>query len=205
MTLSRSIGPTPEQSLEWIQLRKSTYPVQFEPGHTISVETLQAIFEAARYAPTHKLTQPWRFKAFIAEGKDAWVNLVLPAAREAWQAKHAGVDLKLKSDKLIAKAAQSAAIVAISMKRDPLESVPLAEEICAVACAVQNVALHMESMGWSGYWSTGAACNSTPVRRSLGLNGEDLHLGWYFIGKPLSRSARGKRMEVGAFLEVVGA
>jgi len=49
---------------------------------------------------------------------------------------------------------EAAAIVAICMQRDPLESVPEWEEVAAVAMAVQNMWLCCTEMGIGSYWSS---------------------------------------------------
>lgn len=189
-----------QESIAWIEGRKSIYPAQFDPAASISPKQLREMFEAARFAPTHKITQPWRFKAFMGGGKNTFVKLV----EEAMIAEGSPSEQRdHKLAKLSAKAQRSAAIVAIIMERDLHERIPEWEEVCAVACAVQNVALHMKSMGWAGYWSTGGMCNAETVRASMSLKPADLHLGWFFIGKPLEEGKRGNRKSVDSILEIV--
>ena len=47
--------------LDLIKQRRSVFPVQYN-GKTIQREDIETILEAANWAPTHKKTEPWRFK-----------------------------------------------------------------------------------------------------------------------------------------------
>ena len=77
----------------------------------------------------------------------------------------------------------SGAVVALVMKREEQERIPEFEEMCATACAIQNVWLGMHELGLAGYWSTGNGTDSDPVRQHLGLEPNDRHLGWLYVGK----------------------
>ena len=54
---------------EIIKSRKSIYPHQFN-GKIISKEVIIQLIENANYAPSHKMTQPWRFKIFLESAKN---------------------------------------------------------------------------------------------------------------------------------------
>ena len=51
-----------------IKERRSIFPPQFI-DKPISKETIEKILEAANWAPTHKKTEPWRFKVLMGEKK----------------------------------------------------------------------------------------------------------------------------------------
>ena len=50
-----------------IKNRRTIYPEQFS-GKKVTKENIELILESARWAPTHKSTQPWRFKVFTGKG-----------------------------------------------------------------------------------------------------------------------------------------
>ena len=52
-----------------IAKRRSIFPVQYN-DKPIDKETLEKILEAANWAPTHKKTEPWRFKVLLGKKKD---------------------------------------------------------------------------------------------------------------------------------------
>ena len=46
-----------------IKNRRSIFPNQFS-GKEVSKEEIKILLEVANWAPTHRKTQPWRFKVF---------------------------------------------------------------------------------------------------------------------------------------------
>jgi len=186
-------------SLDMISLRRSIYPKFFE-ADDITNDELLALLEVAKWAPTHKLTQPWRFVVFRNTSK----MQLATAQKEALMASQGESETTLsKAEKIAQNAQLSAAVVAIIMKRDLAKRLPEVEEICAVACAVQNIAIHARSMNIGGYWSTGASTNSAEMRSLLNLDTDDVHLGWYYLGRyKAETSAAVNRREVAEFVEL---
>lgn len=188
-----------QQSHDWIASRRSVYPKMFT-NNDVSKDEVMALLDVAKWAPTHKLTQPWNFKVFMHGGKMRLADQLGLFLKEE---KGETELTKAKSEKMRMNVSQSGAVVAIVMKRDVEQRVPQIEEICAVACAVQNIAIHARSMGLGGYWSTGACTNYPSTRNLLELNPNDLHLGWYFLGKcdgeqkaPLNRKISEEFVEI---------
>ncbi|MEZ4721286.1 MAG: nitroreductase [Flavobacteriales bacterium] len=167
-----------QDSIAWIKRRRSVFPKMFEPGE-VSEQEIKDLLEAARWAPTHKLTQPWRFVVFREAAKMRLAELQCKAI----EGNMLPEQLEAKQSKIRLNADQSAAIFAICMKRDEAKRIPEFEEIAAVSSAVQNMWLHAESLGLAGYWSTGSATNHPDVRAELKLSADDLHLGWFYLGK----------------------
>ena len=52
-----------------IKQRRSIFPDQYINKH-IAKENLEKILEAANWAPTHKKTEPWRFKVLTGRRKE---------------------------------------------------------------------------------------------------------------------------------------
>ena len=86
-----------------------------------------------------------------------------------------------------------AAVVAIILKRLPNakgELMPEWEDMCAVACAVQNLHLQLTAEGYCGYWSSGGVGGwaDDPEVKELVVGGNassssgDRLLGWFHIG-----------------------
>lgn len=132
-----------------IKNRRSVFPVSYLQKE-IPVEVITQILESANYAPTHKLTQPWRFVVIRKEAKkrlgetlgELYKNLV-PAHQF----------LQKKYDSISEKTSQADCILAINIQFHP-EKLPAWEEIAAVGCAVQNMALTAESLNVGAYWSS---------------------------------------------------
>ena len=133
---------TLEQITELIVHRRTIKPIDAggEPNYldkSIPQKTLEQLLENANWAPTHGLTEPWRFTIFqddaraslAAKLSQAYTQHLLPA--DFSQAKH---------DKLIGYAKHTSAAIALGMQRH-VGKIPVEEEIIAVACAVQNLHL----------------------------------------------------------------
>ena len=187
------------ESINWIKSRRSVYPKMFDPNASVTESELIDLFEAARWAPNHKLTQPWRFIVHVGEGIDALTT------KQVEIIKSSNLDANAqtaKIDKLSQKAKQSVAVAAIVMKRGDEKRIPEWEEISAVACAMQNVFLHAQSIDLVGYWSTGCFTNHAEIRRYLEIKPFDQHLGWYYLGRLKSESfSKRIRKETEEFVE----
>ena len=125
--------------------------------------TLEELFELARWAPNHNLTNPWRFRVL---GPQA-----LAALKEA-----AGPEAAAKLDR-------APTLIAASVLRTDDDPVTDEEDFAAAAVATFIVLLGAHARGLGGYWRTpGRAAHrpraaprsgSPPSERVLGL----IHLG----------------------------
>ena len=142
----------PELINEVIEARRSFYQQQYS-GEQVSDEIVHQILKNANWAPTHKLTEPWRFVVFTREGLSK-----LAEFQAALYKKMTLADNSFKEERyqnLLTKPMLSSHIISVGMKRDPKESVPEVEEIGAVFCAVQNMYLTASAYGVGAYLSTG--------------------------------------------------
>ncbi len=162
-----------------IQGRRSVYPKMYEQD-VVSKEEITALLEVAKWAPSHKNTQPWRFVVFTENSLKTLVDLQVELLLKQ---KGENEESLAKAAKMREKASKTAAIIAIIMKRDEQKRVPIYEEEWAVACAVQNIHIHASALNLGCYWSTGASTNADEIRNMLNLTGEDRHMGWFFVGR----------------------
>jgi nitroreductase len=169
----------PEEITKLIQQRRSIFPPMYT-SELVSKEILEQILENANYAPTHKLTEPWRFQVFQGEALKRLANFLSSTYKEVSEAKGNFSERKFK--KLSVNPTKASAIVAIIMKRDEAESLPEIEEICAVACAVQNMALTATAYGLGAYWSSPGFVFLPIMNEFLGIGEKDKCLGLFYIG-----------------------
>ena len=160
--------------------RRSVYPPQYN-GNPISKESIEKILESANWAPTHRRTEPWRFKVFHSEEARHKLSHFFKVAYP----KTVDNLSELKLRRMIEKPILSACVIAICFQRDPKESLPEWEEIAATAMAVQNMWLTATSLKIGAYWSSPALLNHfgdyftlEPGQRCLGF----FYLG-YFDGE----------------------
>ncbi|MEM8967281.1 MAG: nitroreductase [Bacteroidota bacterium] len=172
---------TPEQINKLIQNRRSLYPAVYS-DETVDDTIIEAILENANWAPTHKLTQPWRFTVFSGKGLKKLADFQADLYRKVTET-DGSFDQK-KYEKLQKKPLLCSHIIAIGMKRDSKERVPEIEEVMATACAVQNMYLTASAYGVGGYWGTGGITYYEEAKSFFGLGSEDKLLGFFYLGVP---------------------
>ena len=139
--------------LDLIKRRRAVFPVQYN-SEPITEDVISKILEAANWAPTHKRTEPWRFKVLTGDSKERLGNFLSEKYQQTEEKPKA-----VKVKKLRENPQRAAAVILICMQRDPKESIPEWEEIAATAMAVQNMWLMCTELGIGSYWSSPSLIN----------------------------------------------
>ncbi|MDJ0636677.1 MAG: nitroreductase [Xenococcaceae cyanobacterium MO_188.B29] len=174
---------------EIIKSRRSTKP-RFFNGNKIDNSVVWQILENANWAPTHGLTQPWRFKVFTDSGLEKLANF------QANLYKQLTTEEKFKPEKferMKTNVLQSSHVIIICMQRQKSEKILRDEEIEAVACSVQNMALTAQAYGICSFWGSGGVTYTQELKEFLGLSEKDLCLGYLYLGysdNPATQSRR---------------
>jgi nitroreductase len=162
-----------------IKKRRSYFP-KFYTGEKVSDLIVVQMLENATLAPTHKLTEPWRFIVFTGEG----IKKFAASQAEIYKSV-TGKNGTFKEDKyqsLLAKPLLSSHIIAVCMKRDEMKSIPEIEEVGAVFCAVENMYLTATAYGVGCYLSTGGVTYFEEAKSLFGLGAEDKIIGFMHVG-----------------------
>lgn len=133
-----------ETIADLIRTRRTIH--EFKPAVPPRKQILQAI-ELARWAPNHRLTQPWRFYLLGPETVTAIVDLNtrLVQAKAGEQAAEAKRARWLNMPGWL--------VVTCVKSNDPIQA---QEDYAACCCAVQNLLLYLWSAGIGVKWNTGA-------------------------------------------------
>ncbi len=131
-----------------IDKRQSTFPKDYIRKE-IPKRIIEQILENANKAPTHKLTEPWRFKVLQGDSKIRFGEFL----QRKYKATQTAF-LQKKYDSLKQKTEQADCIILVCMQRDATEKIPEWEEIAAVACAIQNMYLTCTAYEIGCYWSS---------------------------------------------------
>lgn len=164
-----------------IAARRSVKPVLMDAERVVSDELWQDVFECANWAPTHGMTEPWRFKVYRGEAR----GLLARAMQVAYKDESPAADfreekfVKMGENPLLAHA-----VVAVVMRHDHAGKIPEIENIEAVACAVQNLHLAASSAGLGVFWSSPAVSYGESFARFLDLNEGERCLGVLYVGWP---------------------
>jgi len=167
-----------EQFNTIVQNRRSIYPYQFAKGEKIADEIIWQILDNAKRAPTHKLTEPWRFKVFSGEGLQHFADL-----QTEIYTKYAGEKFKEKKLKNLREyPLMSSHVILIAMKRTASVNIPEIEEIIATACAVENIYLSVSAYNLGGYLSTGGITYIGEAKSYFNLEENDKIIGIFYLG-----------------------
>jgi len=167
-----------KEILSLIESRRSIYPHMYTEER-IADDLVGQILESARWAPTHKHTEPWMFKVFAGESRERLGNFL---AEEYKKKMPPEKFLERKYLKAKTNPLRSSHVIAICMQRDPLESIPEWEEIASVAMAVQNMWLSSHALGLACYWSSPATIVDN--KDFLNLKEGQRCLGLLYMGVP---------------------
>jgi nitroreductase len=124
--------------------------------------TLEELFELARWAPNHHLTNPWRFRVL---GPEALARLKDAAGPEA-----------------AAKLDRAPTLVAVSVTQTGDDDVADEEDLLAASIAAYIVLLAAHGRGLAGYWRTPAVLRTAEGRAALGIGDDQRAIGLLHLG-----------------------
>jgi nitroreductase len=176
-----------------IRSRRSVFTKDYS-GEKVDDTIIKQMLENANWAPTHKLTEPWRFVVFSGEGLKKLAAFQSECYKQVTQAK--GTFDEKKYEGLKSKPLECSHVIAVGMKRDEKKSLPEWEEMGAVFCAVENMYLTATAYGIGCYLSTGGITNLEEAKEFFGLGKEDKLLGFLNVGMPKSLPTSGRRKPI---------
>lgn len=144
--------------LDAIRSRRTHKAFGTEP---VPAELLNELLELARWAPNHRVTNPWRFRVLGP--------LALERLKEA--AGHEGASKLGRAPTLVAATALRA--------EDPVQDL---EDQYATACAVYAVLLAAHARGLAGYWRTPEVLRTAEGRQALGIPDEERFIALIHLG-----------------------
>ncbi|MFP4299746.1 MAG: nitroreductase [Spirulinaceae cyanobacterium] len=158
--------------------RRSTKP-RLLNGKKIEDKIIWQILENANWAPTHCLTQPWRFKVFTQAGLTKLANFQADLYKKQTPEEKFSTD---KYERMKSNVLKASHVIVICMKRQENEILPEIEEVEAVACSVQNMALTAAAYGICSFWGSGGVTYTEELKEFLGLGEKDRCLGYLYLG-----------------------
>ncbi len=172
-----------------IRARRTIYPKDYSE-RVVHKEILERVLSNATWAPTHGMTQPWRFSVYSGDGRTALSNFLGDEYRRITPPEKF---LQKKFDNMTLRPLQSSVVIGLGMERDPNGKIGERDELFAVACAVQNMYLTCTAYGLGGFWATGGALTGTGMRQFLGLGDTGQALGLFYMGYPAIEWPKGHR------------
>ena len=140
---------------------------------------LDELFELARWAPNHNLTNPWRFR------------VLGPGALEQLK-QAAGPEAAAKLDR-----APTLVVVSVAQCGDPVQD---EEDLAAASVAAYIVLLAAHGRGLAGYWRTPAVLREPEGLAAVGVPAGERVLGLIHLGRPRQEKAPPERLPTGDFV-----
>lgn len=185
----------PNELFEIIKIRRSVNPLQYS-NEEITESELNQILESANWAPTHKRTEPWRFKVVQGRAKQRFAEFMVKKYMDNTSLENQSERKKLD---IIDKCNLSHTIILIHQKTSGL--LPEWEELAATSMAVQNMWLMSTALGIGAYWSS----PSTILQMGEFLPMEDNEncIGIFYMGKLKGVLPEGSRKPMADKIQVI--
>jgi nitroreductase len=148
----------------------------------LSDEAVRELVDLARFAPNHKLTQPWRFRA---------LGPAIRAQIESLAGEKEAAKLRRAPTLVLATAALSG---------DQLVD---EEDLHATACAVYAILLGATGRGLASYWRTPKCLEEPDVRAALKLADAERVVALIHLGPALSEPPEKERTPLEGILQFV--
>ena len=187
-----SINPNPAV-IAAIRDRRTIKEFRSDP---IPEETLWRILDTARWAPNHRLTEPWRIAIIGTQSRETLANAL---ANLTASSQDPSVLAKAKEDAR-RKVMSSPVLLAVTCRiaENPGQQV---EDLAAVCAAIQNMQLAAWADGIGTHWNTGRVTRLPETSALLGLSerGEEL-VGFLYLGYPAQVPEPPKRRPIQDFV-----
>ena len=162
-----------------ISSRQSYLPKRlFQPGP--NQEQLDLLFSMAATAPDHNLTRPWRFVICPLECR----GLLADAFAKALTERDPDATEQQIQDAMVKAHRAPLVMLAIVNARGTETDVPPSERIISAGCAIQNIFLMANAMGFGASPTSGKSMYMKPVRDLFGLKDHEDPLCFINIGTP---------------------
>jgi nitroreductase len=166
-------------------------------GEPLSREELDELFELARWAPNHKLSQPWRFRVLGAQARDRLRVVVIEQARESVPD---GADAEAVVAAALKKFDRAPTLIAVSSVRNPDPKLDV-EDFSSSSVAAYILLLAATAKGYASFWRSPGVLQSLAGSAAVGIDPGEEPLGLIYLGRPGPVAPKeGQREDSGHFV-----
>lgn len=164
-----------------IRERRSVGLVKDEP---VSREQIESVLEAGNWAPSHHMTEPWRFIVMTGEGRNvlakAYADIALEQAGNS-RGEYNEAEIRAKQQ---AKAYRAPVVIAVAVTPSGSPQVNRVEEFAAAHAAVQNMLLAAHANGLGAIWRSGEPMYHPRMQHAFGLKEGEQVVALVYLGVP---------------------
>ncbi|MDA4113158.1 MAG: nitroreductase [Thaumarchaeota archaeon] len=152
-------------------------------------DQIDAIIEAAMWAPNHHMTEPWRFVVVSGQGRRRLGEALAAASLSGPGERPVPERVEIERSKPLA----APVIVALISSPQVGEKIVPQEELIAAGAALQNMLLAAHSLGLGSFVRTGLLAYSDEVRHLFGINEREVLVGMVYLGYVAGPVTPGRR------------
>jgi nitroreductase len=172
-----------------IRSRRSTKPVDMDAERAVERSVLEKLLEDATWAPTHGLTEPWKFIVIQGNARAELARVLQQTYKETMPPAEFRED---KFTKMGENPLRAPVIIAACFIRKGGSKIPAWEEEAAAASAVQNLLLSATGEGLASFWSSSPVLRTAAFAQWLGLGAEDHCIGLIYLGHAKANASASK-------------
>jgi nitroreductase len=150
----------------------------------VSVDVIRYAVDVARWAPNHRLTEPWRFYLLGPATRQTVIDLAVEL-EIATKGERAGVARRARLDAV-------PGMFALTTRRNP-DPLLDREDYAACCCAAENLMLYLWQRGIGVKWTTGGITRHQRFHELLGVDSTSeavVGLFWYGVPKVVPTQER---------------
>ena len=166
--------------MEALELLRTRYSALKLGEPTPSAQAVHAMLESAARAPDHGRLQPWRL--ILIEG-DARFDFGKVLAEALSRRDPLANEQALTRER--EKALRAPLIIVVATRCDRSARIPIIEQIVSAACAAHSIMLAAFAQGLGAMWRTGEPAYDNAVKSALGIEPDDLIIGFIYVGTDL--------------------
>ncbi|WP_301108763.1 nitroreductase [Sporosarcina sp.] len=161
----------------------------------VAIDEVIELLNVAKWAPNHKLTEPWRFQLYANEGKEKFVDAFL-----ASQMRDSNLPDKAKKK---AEYFREIPLHLVVYMPEPSRQKQWDEDFAAVSSFIQNFQLAAWERGIGMIWRTNDWINDPVFKGAVGIKSDEKIIGTLMIGYPKHVPEVQERTDIRELLTII--
>ena len=161
----------------------------------VDIDEVIELLNVAKWAPNHKLTEPWRFQLYADEGKEKFIEAFLTSQQRDGQV----TDKAKKKSEYFREIPLHLVVI---MPEDPRKK-RWDEDYAAISAMIQNFQLVAWERGIGMIWRTNDWTHDQVFKDTIGVKSDEKIVGTLMIGYPKHVPEAEKRKDIRKVLTII--